>query len=519
MNTTRAALAALLVAGLLWGTTVPLSKLALEGLGPGWLTVVRFALAAPVLVLLARRTLRAAASPAVLAAGALGYGGVIVLQSAGIERTSVSHAALLVGALPVLVALLAAVLGRGAAGPVAWSGFLVALAGIALVTGGEDGTATLVGDALVLASVVVSAGFLVAQPRLLQGRDPMAVTGVQFLGATLAALPVAYAWEGSPTVPSSPAVLLATLGLVLAGTLVPFALYAYGQAHVAPETAGAFLNLEPLVGVALGALAFGEPLGPGQLVGGAAVLVGIALGAAPGRSVPDRAVDPLPDQVGVPVVPRVLLDHVDVDPAQRERLPAAGPRGQRVQVVHRRGGVPAPRHLGAVAGEVGRRVGVVDVVEVPVRVGVGVVQRLGVPAGQVPEEPVALHLGHVPDQPEQAQRGGLDGTALQLLPVEARALAEQGGAVEVEPGVEHAALVGDVRRVGAVAERRELRLDGGVRGGRLGHGGRGRGGRGRGGRGRGGRGRGGRGRGGWGRGGRGGGGSRLGWRLRHAREP
>jgi hypothetical protein len=35
-----------------------------------------------------------------------------------------------------------------------------------------------------------------------------------------------------------------------------------------------------------------------------------------GRSVPHGAVDAFPDQVGVTVVPRVLLDHVLVHPAQ-----------------------------------------------------------------------------------------------------------------------------------------------------------------------------------------------------------
>src|SRR6202167_2802723 len=51
----RHAFAALVAAGLLWGTTVPLSKLALEWLAPGWLTAVRFGLAAAVLLPVARR--------------------------------------------------------------------------------------------------------------------------------------------------------------------------------------------------------------------------------------------------------------------------------------------------------------------------------------------------------------------------------------------------------------------------------------------------------------------------------
>ena len=46
----RHAVAALAAAGLLWGTTVPLSKVALAWLSPGWLTVARFGLAAAVLL-------------------------------------------------------------------------------------------------------------------------------------------------------------------------------------------------------------------------------------------------------------------------------------------------------------------------------------------------------------------------------------------------------------------------------------------------------------------------------------
>jgi O-acetylserine/cysteine efflux transporter len=36
------------------------------------------------------------------------------------------------------------------------------------------------------------------------------------------------------------------------GTLLPFTLFAYAQGRVSPEVAGAFLNLEPLVGAVAG---------------------------------------------------------------------------------------------------------------------------------------------------------------------------------------------------------------------------------------------------------------------------
>ncbi|MFI5933679.1 DMT family transporter [Actinoplanes sp. NPDC051494] len=274
-NDRRLTLLALATAGLLWGTTIPLTKVALAGVGPGWLTVVRFTLAALPIAIIARHKLRAAISPRVVAWGIIGYGGVLTLQNAGIARTSVSHAALIVGAVPVLVALMGLATGRGVTGAGNWAGLAISLLGIGVIAGHGGGEATLTGDALVGASAVLSAAFLVAQPKLLAGRSPLAVTGVQFAAGAVAVLPMALA-GGAPPVPGMmPAV--ATLILTFAGTLAPFALFAYGQSRVSPSAAGAFLNLEPLVGFLIGVALFGDAFGSAQAAGGIAVLAGIAL--------------------------------------------------------------------------------------------------------------------------------------------------------------------------------------------------------------------------------------------------
>jgi drug/metabolite transporter (DMT)-like permease len=288
MNTNRRhAVAALIAAGLLWGTTVPLSKLALAWLSPGWLTAARFGLAAAVLLAVVARTrsrgrLRAAFTPKVLVSGALGYGGSVMVQNAGISRTSVTHAALLIGAVPVLVAIIAAVWHRTVARPVAWVGFMVSLLGVGLVTaGGGGGGATMTGDGLVLASLLLSAAVTVAQGRLLTGRDPVAVTAVQFLGAAVGALLVSVCIEGAPAVPGGAGPVLALVALAAGGTLVPFTLFAFGQSRVSAEVAGAFLNLEPLVGAITGAAAFGDPVGLAQVGGGLAIVAGIGLSSLP----------------------------------------------------------------------------------------------------------------------------------------------------------------------------------------------------------------------------------------------
>ena len=234
MTTNRTAILALAAAGALWGLTVPLSKLSLDWLGGGWLTVIRFALAAPLLAFAGRRGLRAALTPRIAAAGAVGFGAVILLQNAGIERTSVSHAALVVGAVPVMVALMAAGLGHGIARPVAWAGYGLALAGHRDGGGRRRHRAP-----RPRATCSCSPRWRCRrrsssiQPRLLAGRDPAAVTAVQFGAGALVALPHAARLRGpAARAGRRPAPVVALVALAFAGTLLPFWLFAYGQAHV-----------------------------------------------------------------------------------------------------------------------------------------------------------------------------------------------------------------------------------------------------------------------------------------------
>lgn len=277
----RSAILALVTAGSLWGVTVALSKLSLRWLDPSWLTTMRFLVAAPILAIIGRHGLRQAFTPRILATGAVGYGAVVLLQNVGIDHTSVSHGAIIVGALPVVVALVAAGLGKGNARPLVWLGYAVALIGVVLVAKGGGGGATDSGDMLVFASVVLSGAFIAIQPSMLKGRDAAAVTAAQFLAAELVALPVALLGSPLPHAPAAAGSVVAFVTLALVGTILPFWLFAYGQARVAPEVAGAFVNLEPLVGAVVGWVAFANPVGVWQILGALVVIVGILISLAP----------------------------------------------------------------------------------------------------------------------------------------------------------------------------------------------------------------------------------------------
>src|SRR3954464_12185414 len=193
---------------------------------PAWLATARFDGTTPVLGVLARRHLRGVLCAPVAAWGALGFGVVLLLQNLGMDRTSVSHAALIVGAVPALVAVTAAAVGRASVGPLAWLGSAVALGGVGLVAGAGGGSSA-AGDALVLVSAALCAVYIVAQTRLLEGRDAVAVTAGQMGAAAVGTLPLALAGGAPVRGPATLGAVAATALLVTVGSLLPFALYAY----------------------------------------------------------------------------------------------------------------------------------------------------------------------------------------------------------------------------------------------------------------------------------------------------
>ena len=108
---------------------------------------------------------------------------------------------------------------------------------------------------------------------------------------------------------------VAVLALALTGTALAFWLFAWAQARVPAAVAGAFVNLEPLVGALTGAVVFHDAVGPAQPAGGAAILVGIMLGLPRDRA----AVADEP--AGRPVVQERGRPH-DAGRALRERAAA-----------------------------------------------------------------------------------------------------------------------------------------------------------------------------------------------------
>jgi EamA-like transporter family len=150
--------------------------------------------------------------------------------------------------------------------------------------------------------------------------------------------------EGVPALPAGLGAVLAVAGLAAGGTLLPFTLFAYAQGRVSAEVAGAFLNLEPLVGAVAGVVVFGDPAGPVQLAGGAAILAGIALSSLPllatgrrGRTTGERRQDTRRPR------PRLLSQRPQPKSARRRSPQPQRPQPQRPQPQRPQPQRPQPR--------------------------------------------------------------------------------------------------------------------------------------------------------------------------------
>src|SRR3546814_7392910 len=160
---------ALLLLALIWGLSIPVTKLGLVSMPPMTLTALRFAIAVPFLFLIAlgRHRMPLRAAPKVAALGLLGIGIGQVSQTFGIAGTSASVGTIISAAIPVLIVLFAALRLGQAVTRVQQLGLSAAFGGIALVAFGSGEEAadlaqtTPTGALLVLLSALTIAFYYV----------------------------------------------------------------------------------------------------------------------------------------------------------------------------------------------------------------------------------------------------------------------------------------------------------------------------------------------------------------------
>ncbi len=272
-----------------WGCGFFFGKIALGEMNVGAMVFYRFAFATlgllP-LLLSHRPRFNAAEWRMLLFAAFLGVPLQFLIQFKGLSLTTVSHAALMVGAMPVILAVGATLFARERLSGAGWAALAASTLGATLValggshSQGSTGPAhlagagpTLGGDLMVLLSLLIALFWILFNKRLMEQHSHLVVTAYGIaVGALMLVLyvPVAY---GAP--PLHGVSLKAWTALAASGLLCTAAttlLWNWGMTQVPASQAGVLLNMEPLIGSLLGVFVLHEHLGSFAWLGGALIL-------------------------------------------------------------------------------------------------------------------------------------------------------------------------------------------------------------------------------------------------------
>jgi drug/metabolite transporter (DMT)-like permease len=270
----------------IWSANFVVVKAAITALGPFTFTSIRYVVAALTLLAILRWRSGSLRWPAgygrqLFLMGALGFGAYQLLWSLGLTQITAGDSALLIAASPVFTALLAGAVGMDRLTPPKLAGALIAFAGVAVVVAAGHELAlgaSLIGDLLTLGAAGLWAVYTTAGARILRTVDPLSATTWTVVAGAIVLAPFG-AWEiaSSPPVTITPQAILAILyaGALAAGianVLVFNAIRLVGPTRV---TSSQFLV--PAGAVILGAIVLDEPIGLGQVVGGAIIVLGVWL--------------------------------------------------------------------------------------------------------------------------------------------------------------------------------------------------------------------------------------------------
>jgi drug/metabolite transporter (DMT)-like permease len=279
------ALAETAIAAALWGTSFPIISLGIKGgLDPTTFLFLRFALAAPVMLGLAKALgkdlmplLRNRAIWVVAVFNAVGF----LCQFIGQQYTGASVAALLTNMSVVLVAMGGVAFLGERLGGFKVAGIFLAIAGtvliitngdIRLVAGGQG-----LGDALYLVAAVSWAGYILYSKKKMdeQKWDPLAASACIVAVTAILVLPPALT-AGAGRLVSADS-LWAVAYTSVFNTVTPYVLYQQGLKHLTASSSAVILMLEIVVALMISVTFLGETLTAFAWVGAFAVLASILL--------------------------------------------------------------------------------------------------------------------------------------------------------------------------------------------------------------------------------------------------
>lgn len=280
---------------LVWGTTWAAIRVSLEGIPPFLGVALRFGIAALALLAIARAMRvplgRQPRERALwLLTALLSFCGSYGIVYWAEQYVPSGLAAVIWACFPLVVAALAHVALPGEPlSPRALVGIVAGFAGLVVIFS-EDlrslgGPRVALASAVLLLSPFIAAISSVAVKRWGTGIPAISIAAVPMAIAAVVMGGLSAAFERSLPVVWAPRPVAALIYLALAGSALTFSLYYWLLAHTTAVRTSLIAYTTPIVALAVGTFAMGEPVTP-RILGGAALVVGgvalaTAVGAAP----------------------------------------------------------------------------------------------------------------------------------------------------------------------------------------------------------------------------------------------
>ena len=269
-------LLALIAVTAVWGVTFVQVKDAVDVYPLFAFLAVRYAIATGVLAVAGgRRVLtlgRSGIAAGAVLGGLLGLG--IGLQTAGLERTTVSSTGFITGLYVVLTPLFGLLLFRTTVGLEVWAGVVLAVVGLALLSGVDVGSPT--GDLLVLASAAAQALQIVMVERYANRYDVIALVLVE-MGACFAGFLAIALALGQLEVPHGRTVWGALIVTGVFASALAYLIQVWAQRRISAARIAVVFSLETVFAGIFGYWLADDRLGWLGWGGCAIILAGIVL--------------------------------------------------------------------------------------------------------------------------------------------------------------------------------------------------------------------------------------------------
>src|SRR5438552_3626405 len=280
---------ALTTAAMVWGGSVVFQKSALSSFSPFEVSVFRGLGALLVLVPFwwwqEAGTVRFTIRDILLLTGlSLGVLGNHIFTLFGLRDIGAGTAGIIIGASPVITALLSALLIRDVPFRSVVGGCALSFAGVALVAGsngqGNSGESPWLGGCLIVLGLVSWALYTIGGRRAMERFSPLTVNWTTLALSLIPQLPLLFfdqraQLSGFRGVPASG--WLAVAYLIFFATALGQQAWLYGVQGIGLSRAGVFVNLIPVSALALSALVLGEPIGAREIIGIVMILAGVWL--------------------------------------------------------------------------------------------------------------------------------------------------------------------------------------------------------------------------------------------------